>query len=682
MKRELQTFKDFMNEAKDPAYYQDTFYFTVLISMDKNRGGSRDETKNDIRALPEILTVTLVEKEKGGVQKDMGNSYLSTLKLHVRRPRDTSKELMMKRIVKQIARLKGVSVLRYKERKPKQRKKAFYGAGSYTKRVQQVNEQDVNEGDYYQSRKHKSDVEKDFDRLTKSAPKIKGGAPYNQDPPKGSPGVDKSGYPGFGPGPRASVNEAALDEAMKTAADLPEDVVVVVLKDPDGSAFQVYYALRDKPTVRLKAGDLDRMEAGIDIFGTLHVRLGRNDPYEDVYIIQSSKAKDGYGPLLYDVALEVAGKNGLKPDLLDVSDDASAVWKYYDDRRPDVDSKMLVSSIDDFDKVMPEDRANKPGENMHLAQVYYKTDKTTSKELTDKNKLIELNPNIGVSKPTPKAELEDLAAELDIPVVSRQRFSDDDLKRFDRLREDILISIGDDDDDEFATFEMQPELQQKVWDGDKAVRPGVKAALMDIVDEFLERLDLEAEVKDIIITGSLANYNWSKFSDIDLHILIDFTEVNKDKELVKRFFDAVRSNWNKLHNIYVKGHEVELYVQDEKEPHVSTGVYSLQDDKWLVKPNRVKPFIDKKTAKKKAAYIEREVDKVGRILYDGDHEAALEVAAKLKEKIKNMRQSGLEKTGIFSPENLAFKMLRRTSAIGKLHKIYTTAYDQTLSLDQ
>ena len=151
---------------------------------------------------------------------------------------------------------------------------------------------------------------------------------------------------------------------------------------------------------------------------------------------------------------------------------------------------------------------------------------------------------------------------------------------------------------------------------------------------------------------------------------------------MKRFFDAVRSNWNKLHNIYVKGHEVELYVQDEKEPHVSTGVYSLQDDKWLVKPNRVKPFIDKKTAKKKAAYIEREVDKVGRILYDGDHEAALEAAAKLKEKIKNMRQSGLEKAGIFSPENLAFKMLRRTSAIGKLHKIYTTAYDQTLSLDQ
>ena len=666
MKRQLQTFKDFLEEAKDPAYFQDTFNFTVLISMDKNRGGSRDETKNDIRALPEVLTVTLIEKEKGGVQKDLGNTYLSTLKVHVRRPRDTSKELMMKRVVKQIARLKGVSVLRYKERKPKQRRKAFYGAGSYTKRVQ-----NVSEGEYYQSAKHKSDLKKDFKDLTSKGPQKKGGYKNVSDSP------DFESAP---PGAPGGLEEVVLDEAMKTVADLPEDVVVVVLKESDGTGFQVYYALRDKPTVRLKAGDLDRMEAGIDIYGTLHIGLGRNEPYDGVYIIQSSKAKDGFGPLLYDVALEIAGKRGLKPDLLSVSDDASAVWKYYDDRREDVDSKMLVKSIDDFDQVMPDERAQKPGENMHLAQAYYKTDKGTTEELMGKNKLIELNPSIGVSKPNPRAELKDLAAELDIPIVPRRRFNKDDLKRFDRLREDILVTIGDEDD--LATFEMQPEFQQKIWDGDERIRPGVKGALMDIVDEFVERLDLDAEIKDIILTGSLANYNWSKFSDIDLHILIDFKEVNDNEELVKRFFDAVRANWNRTHDIKVKGHEVELYVQDESEPHVSTGVYSLMNDKWLVKPNKVKPFIDKKTARKKAADIERGVDKVASILYDGDHSAALEAAASLKEKIKTMRQTGLEKSGVFSPENLAFKMLRRSNAIQKLHDVYIKAYDEALSFNQ
>jgi len=341
---------------------------------------------------------------------------------------------------------------------------------------------------------------------------------------------------------------------------------------------------------------------------------------------------------------------------------------------------MLVKSIDDFDQVMPDERAQKPGENMHLAQAYYKTDKGTTEELMGKNKLIELNPSIGVSKPNPRAELKDLAAELDIPIVPRRRFNKDDLKRFDRLREDILVTIGDEDD--LATFEMQPEFQQKIWDGDERIRPGVKGALMDIVDEFVERLDLDAEIKDIILTGSLANYNWSKFSDIDLHILIDFKEVNDNEELVKRFFDAVRANWNRTHDIKVKGHEVELYVQDESEPHVSTGVYSLMNDKWLVKPNKVKPFIDKKTARKKAADIERGVDKVASILYDGDHSAALEAAASLKEKIKTMRQTGLEKSGVFSPENLAFKMLRRSNAIQKLHDVYIKAYDEALSFNQ
>ena len=106
------------------------------------------------------------------------------------------------------------------------------------------------------------------------------------------------------------------------------------------------------------------------------------------------------------------------------------------------------------------------------------------------------------------------------------------------------------------------------------------------------------------------------------------------------------------------------------------------NDKWLVKPNKVKPFIDKETARKKAADIERGVDKVASILYDGDHNAALEAAAGLKEKIKTMRQTGLEKAGIFSPENLAFKMLRRSNAIQKLHDVYIKAYDQALSLDQ
>ena len=241
--------------------------------------------------------------------------------------------------------------------------------------------------------------------------------------------------------------------------------------------------------------------------------------------------------------------------------------------------------------------------------------------------------------------------------------------------------LGDETED-LLTFDVQPTLQPKIWNEDEEIRRGVKSALMQIVDEFLAGLDMDLDIKDVIITGSIANYNWSKFSDIDLHILVDFSEVNENEEMVKKFFDAVRSNWNKLHNIMVKGHEVEIYVQDADEPHISTGVYSLEDDRWLVKPKKVRPAIDRNTAIKKMKGLARQIDKLSAVYDKGKYEDAFEMAERIKEKLKRMRRSGLEKSGIYSPENLAFKMLRRSGDIEQLFSIYTQAYDKIHSLDQ
>ena len=410
----------------------------------------------------------------------------------------------------------------------------------------------------------------------------------------------------------------------------------------------MYYAHRDNPQKPLKAGDLSRMEAGIDIFGTLYVELGADDPYDGIYVVTGAKAKDGFGPLLYDVALEVAGRHGLKPDILSLSPDASIVWKHYDTQREDVWSKMLVTEPEEFDTVMPPEQAANPEEYEHLAKIYIKTRNNTRRELGDANKFVELRPG------------------------------NDHL---DRLYEDVLITVGTDTDDLMA-FDVRPELNQKIWDGEKNVRPGVKGALMDIVDEFLEGLDMDLDIKDIIVTGSIANYNWSKFSDIDLHILVDFAEVNDNEEMVKKFFDAVRANWNKLHNILVKGHEVEIYVQAEQEPHVSTGVYSLMNDRWLVKPKKIRPAIDRYNATKKMKQIAREVGKLSVIYDEGSFEEAFDMAESIKEKLKRMRRTGLDRTGIYSPENLAFKMLRRSGDIEQLFSIYTQAYDKIYSMSQ
>ena len=426
----------------------------------------------------------------------------------------------------------------------------------------------------------------------------------------------------------------------------------MAVKDSRPHSYSVYYALQDSPEKRLKAHDLDRQEAGIDVYGIVSVFFGE-EPREDVWRVKSSKAREGVGPLLYDVALEIAGDSGLKPDNLEISQEASAVWKHYDTQRPDVESEMLADGPEDYELFMPSWLAMRPEKYEHLAKAYYKRDTNTIDDLKSQDKYVEIDDSRGPLYEGPT----------------------------EQLLEDVLITIGAPEDDLLA-FDVQPDLNQKIWDGEEGVRPGVKGALMSIVEEFMEGLDMDLDLKDVIITGSLANYNWSKFSDIDLHLLLDFSEVNDNEEMVKKFFDAVRSNWNKLHDILVKGHEVEIYVQDEHEPHVSTGVYSLMDDRWLVKPKKVRPAIDRHTATKKMKNVAREIAKLGGIYARGHYQEAFDTAGRIRQKIKRMGQAGLDESGIYAPENLAFKMLRRSGDIQQLFTIYTGAYDKLHSLDQ
>jgi hypothetical protein len=92
--------------------------------------------------------------------------------------------------------------------------------------------------------------------------------------------------------------------------------------------------------------------------------------------------------------------------------------------------------------------------------------------------------------------------------------------------------------------------------------------------------------------------------------------------------------------------------------------------------------LDERTATKKMLFIAREIDKVSAIYDTGKYEQALDEAQRIKDKISRMRKSGLEQVGIYSPENLAFKMLRRSGDIEQLFSIYTQAYDKFFSLDQ
>ena len=128
-----------------------------------------------------------------------------------------------------------------------------------------------------------------------------------------------------------------------------------------------------------------------------------------------------------------------------------------------------------------------------------------------------------------------------------------------------------------SSFRPQKVLNPKIWVGDK-INSRVRLRLLDIADDFIDTLNIGwVKIKDIILTGSLANYNWSKYSDFDLHILINFKDVDERTDFVKEYFDAKKNDWNNKHeNLKIYGFPVELYVQDTNDTHTESGIYSLK----------------------------------------------------------------------------------------------------------
>lgn len=226
------------------------------------------------------------------------------------------------------------------------------------------------------------------------------------------------------------------------------------------------------------------------------------------------------------------------------------------------------------------------------------------------------------------------------------------------------------------TYEFHTELNPQVWT-DKKLNPVIKDKLLEIAEAFIEFIDIDIDVEDITLTGSLANYNYTKYSDFDLHIITDFDSYDVDKDLLKDYFSAKKTVWNTTRNIAIKGYDVELYIQDISEPHHSTGVYSLKDNDWITEPKPTKEKVDvdlNLINKKKQAMLDI-------IDFALSSNCNVECAEKAKEKFLNLRKAGLEKGGEFSPENLAFKELRRTGDVERLVKGVIAKKDKELSLD-
>lgn len=225
----------------------------------------------------------------------------------------------------------------------------------------------------------------------------------------------------------------------------------------------------------------------------------------------------------------------------------------------------------------------------------------------------------------------------------------------------------------------QKELNTSFWKND-LFDESIREKLLQIAEEFYATFKLEIPISDIHLTGSLANYNWTSKSDLDIHVLIDFSKINPDLTLVKKSLDGQRFVWNLRHNIVIRGYDVELYLQDINEPHISSGLFSLANNQWIRIPKYDPPEIDEKDVQSKFEGIVNNIDQLTIKLQAKDSETDFRDlynhAEKTKSKIMKMRKEGLAERGEFSVENLVFKKLRNEGYIQNLIDLISRSYEK------
>ena len=277
--------------------------------------------------------------------------------------------------------------------------------------------------------------------------------------------------------------------------------------------------------------------------------------------------------------------------------------------------------------------------------------------------------------------------EKDKNILSERILSKSELRK---LTKELDESLSPEEVD-LSSFNIKKNLNPKFWKDGK-LDSRIRMKLLDIADDFIEFLGVNwVKPKDIIITGSLANFNWNeKYSDIDLHILLDYNKVDKRKDFVSNYFYTLKKQWNEEHeDLKIFGFPVEVYVQDIDETHTASGVYSLEKNEWLEEPERdklAKVKVNKTNIKKEVSIYTEKIDNLIKLFKENKKDKhRLEQISKKAEhifnEIKSNRRNSLNgKNTEITEDNIIFKSLRRLGYIDKIVKIISDSYNILNSL--
>lgn len=228
---------------------------------------------------------------------------------------------------------------------------------------------------------------------------------------------------------------------------------------------------------------------------------------------------------------------------------------------------------------------------------------------------------------------------------------------------------------ESISFQVHDQLNPTFWDGEM-LRPKVRSQLKKIAMAWIDYVGIDKNgIEDILLLGGNAGYNYTKYSDLDLHVVIDKTKT-ECPDLLSDYYKDKKQLWALTHDVKIYGHGVEPYIEEiGKKRRKNQGVYSIKNNKWIMIPGKFTGDIDRDLLKSKVSDM---IDKINSVI---KHSNNISVLESLLKKIRDMRNAGLDKSGEFAFENLVFKELRNKGYIDKLANHIIKLQDKSLTLE-
>ena len=293
------------------------------------------------------------------------------------------------------------------------------------------------------------------------------------------------------------------------------------------------------------------------------------------------------------------------------------------------------------------------------------------------------------NNPNPNRVVNDIVNYFENGIKPLGNMAFESRRRYKYLVENLGLEVSKEDVD-LTSLSKKNSLNPNIWDGMK-LNPKIRLKLLDIADDFWEFVDVKwVDPISIILTGSICNFNWSDASDIDLHLVVDYSEVDEKTEFVKQFFDMKKNEWNENHSsLEIMGFNVELYVHDSNADLASQGVYDLEENKWISEPSMPQGNF----AEENESTISDLAARIMTLIDELENEIAIakdtyksryfgELASELVSHIHEMRHDSLEKQGEDSIGNMVYKVLRRSGYIDKIYDAIYLAYDKENSIDE